>query len=48
MGHVNGFDEESLTKLLVRNGFTDCKRVPDLRNPEPARGSVLKMIAVKK
>ena len=48
MGHVNGFDEESLTKLLVKNGFTDCKRVPDMRNPEPARGAVLKLIAVKK
>jgi SAM-dependent methyltransferase len=48
MGHLNGFDEESLSKLLTKNGFTDCKRYPDERNPEPARGSVLKMIAYKK
>ena len=48
MGHVNGFDEDSLSKLLTKNGFIDCKRYPDERNPEPARGSVLKMIAYKK
>ena len=47
MGHLNGFDEESLSKLLRKNGFIDCKRYPDERNPEPARGSVLKMIAYK-
>jgi predicted SAM-dependent methyltransferase len=48
MGHINGFDEDSLSKLLTKNGFTDCKRYPDERNPEPARGSVLKMIGYKK
>jgi len=48
MGHVNGFDEDSLSKLLTKNGFIDCRRYPDERNPEPARGSVLKMIAYKK
>jgi len=48
MGHVNGFDEESLRKLLTKNGFSDCIRVPDMRNPEPARDAVLKMIAIKK
>ena len=48
MGHVNGFDEESLTKLLTKNGFIDCKRVIDNRNPHPARNSVLKMVARKK
>jgi predicted SAM-dependent methyltransferase len=48
MGHVNGFDEISLTKLLNKNGFSDCKRVLDMRNPEPARDAVLKMIAIKK
>jgi len=48
MGHVNGFDETSLTKLLNKNGFSDCKRVPDERNPEPARNSIIKMIAIKK
>ena len=48
MGHVNGFDETSLTTLLNKNGFSDCKRVSDERNPEPARGAVLKMIAIKK
>ena len=48
MGHVNGFDEDSLAKLLRKNGFIDCIRVPDERNPEPARGCVLKMIGYKK
>ena len=47
MGHVNGFDFESLKKLLLKNGFDDVQRVPDFRNPEPARGAVLKIICVK-
>ena len=47
MGHVNAFDELSLTRLLERNGFGECKRVPDERNPVPARDSVLKMTCVK-
>ena len=47
MGHVNAFDEKSLTELLEKNGFTNCKRVPDDRNPEPARDAVLKIICNK-
>ena len=47
MGHINGFDEDSLRELLTKNGFIDCLRYPDERNPEPARGSVLRMIAYK-
>lgn len=47
MGHVNAFDEKSLTELLEKNGFTNCKRIPDDRNPEPARDAVLKIICNK-
>lgn len=47
MGHVNGFNETSLTKLLAKVGFTNIQRIPDDRNPEPARGAVLKLIAYK-
>ena len=37
----------SLKELLEKNGFVNCKRVPDMRNPEPARDAVLKMICEK-
>ena len=47
MGHINGFNEASLTKLLEDAGFKDIKRIPDLRNPEPARDAVLLMVATK-
>jgi len=47
MGHVNAFDEKSLIKLLEKNGFTNCSRVPDERNPIPARDAVLKIICNK-
>ena len=47
MGHVNAFDEKSLIELLNKNGFINCKRVPDERNPEPARNAVLKIICNK-
>lgn len=47
MGHVNGFDFESLKKLLNKNGFVNVERVPDFRNPEPARNAVLKVVCVK-
>lgn len=47
MGHVNGFDENSLSQLLMNNGFGNCQRVPDYRNPLPARNSVLKIICEK-
>ena len=47
MGHINGFSEESLTKLLKEAGFTIIGRVPDDRNPAPARDAVLKMVASK-
>ena len=47
MGHVNAFDFSSLKKLLEKNGFRDVIRVPDTRNPEPARGAVLKVICRK-
>ena len=47
MGHINGFCESSLIKLLNEGGFEDAKRVPDDRNPEPARGAVLKVICKK-
>ena len=48
MGHVTGFDEYELKELLEKNGFTNCERVPDYRNPEPARDSVIRMICKKK
>jgi predicted hydrolase (HD superfamily) len=47
MGHVNGFDFDSLKELLEKNGFKDVRRVPDERNPEPARNSILKVICTK-
>jgi predicted SAM-dependent methyltransferase len=47
MGHVNGFNEEYLGKLLNEAGYTYVKRHPDERNPEPLRGAILRMIAYK-
>ncbi|MDX1921667.1 MAG: methyltransferase domain-containing protein [Alphaproteobacteria bacterium] len=47
MGHVNGFDEKKLGRVLREAGFSKVERVPDERNPEPARGVVLRMLAVK-
>mgnify|MGYP003335582405 FL=1 len=47
MGHVNGFCEQSLERELFKAGFKDIKRVPDDRNPAPANGAVLKMVATK-
>lgn len=47
MGHVNGFCESSLTKLLEEAGFKGIRRVDDNRNPWPARNAVLKMVATK-
>ena len=47
MGHVNGFCEQSLGRELIKAGFKDIKRVPDDRNPAPANGAVLKMVATK-
>jgi ubiquinone/menaquinone biosynthesis C-methylase UbiE len=47
MGHINGFCEKSLVKLLEDAGFTRVYRVDDDRNPEPARGAVLKLVATK-
>ena len=47
MGHVNGFDFDALKSLLEKNGFTNVQRVPDLRNPEPARESILKIVCLK-
>ena len=47
MGHVNAFDEKALKGLLEKNGFVDCIRTADLRNPEPARNSVIKIICRK-
>ena len=47
MGHINGFSEASLTKLIKAAGFNDVKRVDDERNPYPANGAVLKMVGTK-
>ena len=47
MGHINGFCEKSLFNLLQEAGFTNICREDDERNPEPARGAVLKLIAIK-
>lgn len=47
MGHVNGFNEEYLTKILKEAGFVDVVRVGDDRNPEPLRGAILRMFAYK-
>jgi predicted SAM-dependent methyltransferase len=47
MGHVNGFDYHSIKKLLEKTNFKNIERVADLRNPEPARDSILKIICIK-
>lgn len=47
MGHINGFCEDSLTKLLYEAGYKDIKRVPDTGNPFPANGAILKLVATK-
>jgi predicted SAM-dependent methyltransferase len=47
MGHVNAFDFASLQDLLSKNGFANIRRVPDMRNPEPARNSILKVLCEK-
>jgi ubiquinone/menaquinone biosynthesis C-methylase UbiE len=47
MGHINGFCEQSLERELFNAGFKDIRRIPDERNPEPARGAVLLMVATK-
>lgn len=47
MGHINGFSEASLTKMLLDAGYSRVERVPDERNPYPARGAVLKLLAWK-
>jgi ubiquinone/menaquinone biosynthesis C-methylase UbiE len=47
MGHINGFSDQSLTKLLVQAGFKNIERVNDDRNPAPARDAVLKLVATK-
>lgn len=47
MGHINGFDQKSLTRLLNEVGFINVYREDDERNPFPARNAVLKLIATK-
>ena len=47
MGHINGFCFTSLRKELEVAGFKNIERVVDDRNPEPARWSVLKLVAIK-
>ena len=47
MGHINGFSDQSLTRLLVQAGFKNIERVNDDRNPAPARDAVLKLVATK-
>ena len=47
MGHVNGFNFDTLKDLLEKNGFINVERVPDFRNPEPARESILKIVCQK-
>ena len=47
MGHINGFCEDKMADLLKEAGFVDIRREDDERNPEPARGAVLKMVAFK-
>ena len=47
MGHINGFSEQSLTKMLLDAGFDKVERVPDERNPEGGRDAVLKLLAWK-
>lgn len=48
MGHVNGFDFNSLKVLLEKNGFVNIQRIPDLRNPEPARNAILRIVCTKR
>lgn len=47
MGHINGFCEASLERIMIHAGFSAIQRVPDDRNPIPARDAVLKMVATK-
>ena len=47
MGHVNGFDETSLTRLLQDHRFVGATRQPDTRNPFPGNQAVLKMVCYK-
>ena len=47
MGHVNGFDEASLTSLLTEHHFLGVSRVHDTRNPLPGRHAVLKIVCHK-
>jgi ubiquinone/menaquinone biosynthesis C-methylase UbiE len=47
MGHINGFSEKSLSKMLSEAGFQKIVRVDDERNPYPARDAVLKIEATK-
>lgn len=47
MGHVFGYNQEYLTGLLQLVGFEHTERHPDMRNPEPARNSILYMVAKK-
>ncbi len=47
MGHVNGFNEEYLAKILKEAGFRMSWRLDDERNPEPLRGAILRMNAIK-
>jgi hypothetical protein len=48
MGHVNGFDFNSLKILLEKNGFINIQRIPDIRNPEPARNAILRIVCTKR
>jgi predicted SAM-dependent methyltransferase len=47
MGHVNGFDFDTLKTTLERNRFINIKREPDYRNPEPARNAILRVVCRK-
>lgn len=47
MGHINGFCEKSLIKLLEEAGFRKITRVDDDRNPVPARDAILRIQCVK-
>ena len=47
MGHINGFDEAKLKRMLLEAGFKTAVRVDDTRNPAPARNSILRMLATK-
>lgn len=48
MGHINGFDHNSLVALLEKNSFTNCQRIPDNRNLTPAKDSILKITCNRK